>query len=57
MVRLTEYLSSFSFKRYALQPGQLPLITANHFAGRVYNKSESSVVFKSNVAIPSYNTD
>ena len=52
---ITEYLSSFFFisTLYRLI-GRLPLITTNHFAGRVNNTSESSFVFNRNVAIPSY---
>ena len=57
MVRITECLSIFSFSRYTIRPGQLLLITANHFAGRVDNTSESSFIFKSKVAVPSYNME
>ena len=33
MVRITKYLSSFSFQWYTIQAEQLPLIMANQFAG------------------------
>ena len=57
MIRITEYLGGFSFEHYTIQTGQLPLIMANHIAGCVDNTSESSFIFKSKVAVPSYNME
>ena len=44
MIRINEYLSSFSFERCTIPAGQLPVMTANHFAGRVNNTSESTIL-------------
>ena len=46
MISTTEYLSSFPLKRDSTQAGQLSPITANHFAGRVDNTTESCFVLK-----------
>ena len=54
MVRITEYLSSFSCGCYTIQAGELPLMTANQLVGLLDNTSKSSFVFdsqKKNVSV------